>query len=315
MKALKTSALFFLAATALLFTCPAEAAVKERVELSFGTGPRLDNLDWNIAGITVEGNFVNVLSELTWSDIESQEFRLNGKVFLDRYLLRGEAGYGFITSGENQDSDFLGDDRTFEYSRSNNSSDDGSVWDVSGALGYVYDFPAFGGKMEIIPLAGLSYHRQDLVIKDGVQTIATPDLDTPPLGPFGGLYSTYKAGWGGPWAGVDLAYRAKSLRVFGTFEYHVSYYNAEANWNLRGDFAHPVSFEHWANGRGIVFSAGTEYNFSRSWSFVASFKASDFQADDGTDRTYFSNGSFADTPLNEVNWDSRSAFFGLNYRF
>ena len=310
MNNLKASALF--AACVMLIPLPAHA-FSESSEVSISTGTRTDNLDWSIAGITPFGNFVNVLSELTWSDIESQEIRAAARVFLNRYFIRGEAGYGFINSGVNQDSDYRGNDRTLEYSRSNNSSDDGSVWDLSGGLGYLYKFPALGGTIDLIPMAGLSYHKQNLTITEGVQTITYSG--GPQLGPFPGLDSTYEAGWAGPWAGAELAYQRGGLKVFGGFEYHVAYYRAEANWNLRTSFAHPVSFEHRATGTGIVFSAGAEYNLGQRWSLTGSFEASDFRASDGTDTTFFASGAVAETPLNEVNWDSRSAFFGLNYRF
>lgn len=308
----KHRACLLIAAAIILSPFPAYA-FSESSEVTVSTGRRVDDLNWNISGITPFGNFVNVLSELTWSDIESQEVRVGARIFLNRYFIKGEASYGFINSGVNQDSDFRGNDRTLEYSRSNNSSDDGSVWDVSGGFGHLYKFQALGGHVDLIPMAGLSYHKQNLTITEGVQTITYSG--GPALGPFPGLASTYEAGWGGPWAGGEAAYQRGNLKLFGGFEYHVVYYRAEANWNLRTAFAHPVSFEHWATGTGIVLSAGGEYNLSQRWSFTASFKASDFRASDGTDRTYFANGTAADTPLNEVNWDSRSALFGLNYRF
>lgn len=319
MRVLKVSALFLLFFSALLIPPPAQA-MDERSELTVSFGRRTDNLDWNIAGPTPSlpppfpaRHFVNVLSELTWSDIESNEIKAVARVYLNRYFLKGMASYGFITDGSNQDSDFAENDRTFEFSRSNNSSDDGTVWDLSGAIGHQYGFPALGGKVELIPLLGISVHKQNLTISEGVQTVTYST--GPALGPFPGLNSTFDARWAGPWAGADIAYAAGKFKIFGSFEYHLVYYRAEANWNLRGDFSHPVSFEHWATGKGVVFSAGVEYNVSQQWSLTGGFNASDFQASDGTDRTYFFNGAVSDTPLNEVNWDSQSAFFGLNYRF
>lgn len=314
-KSALTPLFFAFALLAYLPDASHAAQVQERLELTVSTGTRVDDLDWTIAGITVEGNEVNILSELTWSDLESREVRFTGRLFLDSYLIKGEAGYGSIYSGTNRDSDFLLNDRGGEYSRSDNASDDGSVWDVSAALGRVYKYPALGGHIDLTPFAGLSYHRQNLTITEGMQTISTPELFTPPLGPIEGLDSTYSAGWGGPWAGLDLAYNIGKLRLSGSFEYHLLYYLARANWNLRTTWAHPVSFEHWATGTGVVFSAAAEYNLSRHWSITGGFEASDFKAEDGTDRTYLASGAIIDTPLNEVNWDSKSAFFGLNYRF
>lgn len=303
-------------ASVLFWPLAAAGAMARGPELTISTGQRVDDLDWNIAGIAPAppaDNFVNVLSELTWSDLESQEIRGLLRVFVDRLYLRGAAGVGFINSGRNQDSDFKGNDRTLEYSRSNNSADDGTVWDVSGGLGYLYEFPIPGGTLELIPVAGVSYHKQNLTLTDGVQTVDT----IPPvvLGPFPGLNSTFEAGWGGPWAGGEASYRTENFRIFGSFEYHLVYYMAKANWNLRSIFAHPVSFEHWATGSGIVFSGGAEYNIGQQWSLMAAFSQSDFSASDGTDRTYFFDGTATDTPLNEVNWESRSVFIGLNLRF
>jgi hypothetical protein len=226
----RTAALF--AAFLILLICPPNA-FSQSFELSISTGRRSDNLDWNIAGFapSVFGpDPVNVLSELTWSDIESQEVRVGLRVLLKRFLIKGEADYGFITGGANQDSDYGGNDRTQEYSRSNNSADDGSVWDLSGAVGYQYKFPALGGVVDLIPMAGLSYHRQNLTITNGFQTLATPGL-TPPLGPFAGLDSTYEAGWAGPWIGAELAYQRGKLKLFGNFELHGTYFSSEANWN------------------------------------------------------------------------------------
>lgn len=277
-------------------------------ELTLSGGTRTDNLDWNIAGTSPFGNDVNVLSELTWNDLEIWQGKALARVYLKRVYLRGYADYGFITGGSNQDSDYRGNNRTLEYSRSNNSSSDGSVWDVSAGAGYLFSVPIGPGSLELGPLAGLSYHKQNLTITEGFQTI-------PLTGPFAGLSSTYAASWTGPWAGFDLSYAAGGLTLLGSFEYHLASFRAEADWNLRSDFAHPVSFEHWATGSGLVLSAGAEYNVTERVALSGNVDLQDWSADDGTDRTYFSDGTAADTALNEVNWTSRAVMFGLKYRF
>ena len=109
----------FAVVAAFIVLLPA-SSLAEGYEFSISTGQRSDNLDWNIAGTTpsVFGPVnVNVLSELSWSDIESHEVRAAVKVFMKSFIVKGEAGYGFITSGVNQDSDYGGNDRTLEYSR------------------------------------------------------------------------------------------------------------------------------------------------------------------------------------------------------
>ncbi len=281
---------------------------KDAYNLTLSTGLRSDKFDWNIAGDTGGAN-PNVLSELTWRDLDIYQIKGKLAVETNRVYIRGSVAYGLIYNGVNQDSDYNGDNRTLESSRSNNRADDGSVWDVSGGVGYVFRLtPSSRATLDLIPLAGFSYNKQNLTITDGFQTI-------PATGPFPGLNSTYEARWTGPWAGVDLIYRFDRLTLSGTFEYHVASYYAEADWNLRTDFAHPKSFEHTANGTGVVASLGGNYSLSKEWAVGGSFDYQDWRAEDGTDRTFLSDGSIAETKLNEVNWTSEALMLDVRYSF
>ncbi len=85
-------------------------------DFTLSTGYRSDDLDWNIAG-DINGNNPNVLSELTWDDVESYQVKLQGSIVWPNIIaLRGYANYGWVFDGDNQDSDYLGDNRTFEFS-------------------------------------------------------------------------------------------------------------------------------------------------------------------------------------------------------
>jgi len=283
---------------------------KERAALTITVGERTDNLDWNIAGNT-GGSNPNVLSELKWKDLSIFQFKAAGNgTIKDVFFLRGAFDMGFIYAGENQDSDYACDDRRCEYSRSNNKADSGSVWDVTFGGGFKNTVALKGGAFNVIPLIGYSQHNQNLKITDGYQTI-------PATGAFGGLNSSYKARWRGPWAGLDIGYSSegRSFALTGTFEYHVVSYYAEADWNLRTDFAHPKSFEHTANGTGYIAAIGADYRLKRNWGVYAGLDYLKFKTGHGTDRTYFSDGTIADTRLNEVNWRSHSFNAGFRRRF
>ncbi|HLC18262.1 MAG TPA: TonB-dependent receptor [Thermodesulfobacteriota bacterium] len=302
--------LFIVAVLFLLFFIPSMARGEPPLsaEFSIDAGYRRDNLDWNIAG-TSAGTGPNVLSELAWKDLEILELKAATRVNLLRYVhIRGSVDRGLIFSGENQDSDYLGNFRTLEFSRSNNSSDDGAVWDASAGVGLRAELSFDSGTLAIMPLVGWSYHRQDLTITDGFQTI-------PATGAFSGLDSTYEARWKGPWYGADISFTQKDLTLRGTFEYHAASYRALADWNLRSDFAHPVSFEHTADGSGYLVALLIDYAVTERWSVRGGVDYQDWQTDYGVDRTFFSDGSTSDTRLNEVNWDSLSATLGLGCRF
>jgi len=295
-------------------------AAQLEADLDFTTGYRGDDLDWNIAG-DILGTNPNVLSELTWSDLKSYQIKLGAKALINKvFYLRGSFDIGWILDGDNQDSDFAGDNRTQEWSRSNNSADDGTVLDATAGLGY--QFKLASGRFRLIPLVGFSYSEQNLTMMDGVQTVSEPALApagvTPlPLGPFAGLDSTYDTQWYGPWIGVDLLFGAtEKVNLFVSFEYHWADYEAEANWNLISEFAHPKSFEHEADGTGFLITVGGEYVFAEPWwSLGLEMNYQDWSTDAGIDRVFFADGTTADTRLNEVNWDSFAIMLKVTYRF
>ena len=102
------------------------------------------------------------------------------------------------------------------------------------------------------------------------------------------------------------------------FEYHLADYYAEANWNLRNDFAHPKSFEHFNNGmagQGILGSLDLRYQFSQKWYGTLMTEFQKWDVDGGTDRTFLANGNTIDVKLNEVNWKSFATQFGIYYVF
>lgn len=287
---------------------------RPEVKMIFNAGYRRDDLNWNIAG-DASGNNPNVLSGLTWNDLESFQIKFQGGLVIPHIIaLRGHADYAWIFDGQNQDSDYLGDNRTYEFSRSNNNADDGSVWDAS--LGIGYPFRTSGTVIATFtPLAGYSQHEQNLKATDGYQTI-------PPTGSFSGLDSSYDIEWKGPWIGMDMCFRAEKFNNFVerfetyfAYEYHWADYHAEADWNLRNDLRHPKSFEHDADGTGWIISAGLNFVLNRRIALNFDFDYQNWSAKDGNDKVYLVDGTTAKTRLNEVNWSSYYLGLGLEVRF
>lgn len=283
-----------------------------KAKLDLSTGYRVDRLKWNIAGQS-DGTNPNILSELTWDDVEI--FQLKGKASASwkSYVVEGSMGYGNISDGKNQDSDFFGNNRTGEFSRSNNGVDGDDVLDVSGGIGYRIELtnPETRAswavdQLSVMPLIGYSYHQQNLNIVDGYQTFPT-------AGPFDGLHSTYETEWNGPWLGFELDGERKKMTGYLRFEYHIADYYAKANWNLRTDFDHPKSFEHTADGYGLLLGLGAGYKLSDRWTINLSGDAQSWRIDDGIDRVFFSDGTTAETRLNEVEWKSFSTMLGMSY--
>jgi hypothetical protein len=199
----------------------------------------------------------------------------------------------------------LGDNRTEEFSRSNNQSDSGDVLDL--ALGVGYRIRIAEGVLDILPLFGIALHEQNLRMSEGFQTI-------PPLGAFEGLNSTYTANWWSAWAGLDLKLQIEWFRLFAASEFHWVYnYYATADWNLRADFAHPVSFEHVSTGYGFTLSGGFGVTLLNFWSIYGSVYYLKWTANAGIDRTFPAGGGDIETQLNGVSWNSLGILFGMNF--
>ncbi len=302
--------------------------MKQPVRFNLGTGYRKENLDWNIASNTTGTTTPNILSELKWNNIRSYQISGKGEIIVPEGYLRGlymnASGYrGWITDGRNQDSDYLGNNRTEEFSRSNNKASNGSTIGGSAALGYAFDWENIEPVqlLRLIGMAGYAYDEQKLQMTGGNQTLTGCGFLGPdyicgiPLGPFAGLDSRYNARWSGPFLGLDLSghfAQRHFLRMRG--QYHWASYHGEANWNLRSNFLHPRSFEHQADGTGYVLALMYGFSLTHSLDLSLEGQYERFSTDPGVDYTYSLFGQGV-TRLNEVNWDATTFRAGLDYRF
>lgn len=298
---------------------PNPSLAYQKASLYLRTGYRQDKLFWNIGA---NSGFPNVLSELKWENIEVATLNFGvSYAVTPKWLLNFDAVYGRIFDGDNQDSDYESNNRTFEFSRSNNGADEGDVYDISLSTAFripVNDF------FELQPEIGISYHAQNLKMVDGYQTISEElqilnieGYSPNPLGPFSGLNTTYDATWFGPWFGWNAQfYPTNRLSINLGIDYHYISYDATANWNLRGDFAHPESFTHKADGYGWVTRLEGQYKYSPSLTFDLALNYQEWLANEnGVDKVFLADGTTVTQPFNEVQWRSYGLSIGLNYDF
>ncbi|MCF6265385.1 MAG: hypothetical protein L3J57_02425 [Desulfuromusa sp.] len=296
-----------------------------------GFGYRSDQLDWNISG-DINGENPTILSELSWEDLEIFQIQATGWLeigelpFLKRNsLILANIAFGKILGGDVQDSDYAADGRTFEWSRSVNDADKGLTVDLSGAVGPIFELSLIEG-LSITPLIGYGFNMQDLSMTDGEQTVSNPfyrwwffgsDAEMPlPIGQIPSLDSSYTAYWYGPWLGANIDYQAnQKIKITVSAEYHWVEYFAQADWNLRSNFAHPVSFEQETTGTGMVWNIKGLYSLNKNWSWLLDGKIQNWETESGTDRTYFADGTVGLSRLNQVNWSSYSLTTGVQYCF
>lgn len=282
-------------------------------------GYRHDTLKYNIAGPT---GTPNILSELQWNNVQSAVISGGSDItFAKNWQAEGKISYGKIAAGQNQDSDYILNNRQGEFSRSNNAADDGMSVNLSADLGYhlTLGLNNRAPYWRFTPKAGYAFHTQQFNNTQGVQTISDPTVfpDAPPLGNFSGLDSTYEGAWFGPWGGLttQLAFTERfSLQA--AMEYHWVDYQGTGHWNLRSDLQQPVSFKHKAGGEGIVASAVARYLLTPDWIVRLSAEYQGWQANNnGVKTAYHSDGAISETPFNEVKWQSYGLNLGVEYAF
>jgi len=284
--------------------------VLKKIHLDTRSGYRKGNLNWSIAA---PNNSPNILSELRYEDLEIYEAGVNAKAVINKFYSRASINFGRIANGTGLDSDYKENDRSVLYSQSESNVGDGTN-DLCFGLGYQVDF--FSKKLLIAPLAGLSYHSQKVSQKGGIQTIFA-DGDRPAQGRLlSGLNSIYEAKWRTMFVGVDLDFEIiDNLFLSSSVEYHKASYEATANWNLRSDFAHPVSFIHEANGQGTIASISVNRIFAKRWLIGLMVGWQDWSTEPGTDTLFWAGGGVSQSKLNGVNWESQSVNLSIGYNF
>lgn len=293
----------------------------QELVIGIESGYRTSELEFNIASDPTGTATPNILSELQWKKISGYEFQPKIEYTQKTGSLRGlhleaSANKSITTSGENQDSDYLGNNRTAEFSRSNNNSDAGHSEGFSAAIGYAFDFNGSNAKTLARFTTLIGYARQDqkVTMRNGNQTVSDYGFGAA-LGSFDGLRSSYSMNWAAPFIGAELTSNFGSQHIKFRGQYFKGTYDATGNWNLRSDFAHPESFTHSADGDGFLLRAEYGWQFQPKWQLTISAGLSEFKTDAGTDVTHFSNGTNSSTRLNQAKWSSQSYMAGLNYIF
>lgn len=167
-------------------------------------------------------------------------------------------------------------------------------------------------------------------MKNGFQAVSalfdasTPTSPKVPQGPLSGLNSTYDFTWDALKAGITReAFLTKQLRYGGVFSvYPLVKYRGKGFWNLRmgndpTDFRiETPSFTHVASsGYGYEAALGLAYDLSDKISLSAGYRYLHFYSSDGTDTTFFADGSTAASNLDWVSVTRQGAYAGMLFRF
>jgi hypothetical protein len=283
------------------------------IEFNTGVGNTQGTLAWSIAG---GSNGPNILSELTYKDVQFKQLHMSSLMRIHRGILAKSEIFvdyrsGVATDGTVQDSDYNGDNRTSEYSRSYSSAADSSMSDFS--LGYARRYPLSTFQV-LKPMVGYSHKQQNMIMTDGAQMVDTQNPQN--VGPFRNtLNSSYDTQWDGVWVGLSWGVETRHHQLGLSVKHYWLDFHSEADWNLRSDFAHPKSFEQSAVGTGVGIGINYAYQFSDLISLWLNWYQEDWNTDAGQDTVFFADGSIGRTRLNEVSWKASGLSTGLELRF
>lgn len=272
-------------------------------------------LVWDIASSASATTTPNVLSELSFRDIRSLGYVIN-LGYMNRFdnniafVLEAEYADSRIRSGRAQDSDYASDNRTDEFSRSFSDIESDSINYFSLATGIKTRWLNTKGHY-LSFLIGYKKHNVDITMTNGVVEI--PEADAGTLIP--GLNSTYNSEFRSILAGLSTEHVFSWGTIGFRYDLYYTDLKAEADWNLRTDFAHPVSFEQVGDGKGYAATLGYTYNHNRNWDYSIDYVVTKYNIQDGYDQTYFSDTTSFIVKLNNSEYKQESIRIGVSYNF
>lgn len=270
------------------------------------------NLEWSISAGPSTQYSPNILSELSFDDMKTKGWglslsylkKLNNKwaFNIEADLLKSK-----ISSGDVQDSDYAEDNRQAEFSRSYSDAKGDGADRRTISTGFKYRW--FGNKGHYASvLIGKQIYDFDIRMRNGTQVI-------PATFPIPGLSSTYET----ETDSIFIALGSEHVFDWGTvglrLERHDVSYDAKANWNLREDLAHPVSFAHTAEGTADVIVLGYSYTINKSWDVFANLSRRTMSLNDGYDHVFANDGRSTVVRLNNVDMTTSAVNAGVRYLF
>jgi len=284
---------------------------KPRRHTSFETTIINSEMSWSIAGNN-NGSNPNILSELSWRNLTDYILTINhSQPFFEDFQIVSSVSLGVVKNGSVTDSDYFGDDRTFEFSRSvSNSQGRISTWHFGLSHHSRIRLPNLADTIYTQNTLGWMSKQIHLTMENGKQILPFRDY-------IANLNSSYSSTWQGIYVATDNAIRTGRKLVIGIkMSMLFGQYHAQANWNLRSDFQHPVSFEHESNkAKTVKIKLYATFAFTRNLhgNFYTGYFTSD--VNQGKDTAFFSDNTKGTTALNQVQYKGELVGTGIIFYY
>ncbi|MCD2426200.1 hypothetical protein LQ567_25670 [Niabella pedocola] len=255
---------------------------QKRLYISFAPLLSVENFRWSIAG-NEQGTNPDILSELNFTGLKRTGFFMQGCYQMSKRLgLEATATMQYGYSGRVTDIDYAGNNRsrvvTFLKFRSRKNN--GYDYRLQGHYQLLQ-----GGVVSVAARAGY------FISKAGYRMQGRSAAD---------IKGIYNVQWQGPLLGVDAKMTLPQhweVRAAISGQYHTYY--AEADWRLRSDFKHPLSFVHRAKGGGINGQLGLHYQLNAQVGLQLKGFLQQWQTGTGSDQLYMADDRQVSTRMNE----------------
>lgn len=271
--------------------------------ISAGIENQKEDFRWSIAGNS-NGEEPNIFSELIYNPIRcfginvASGYKIYKNIELQIRYKTLDTYSGYAT-----DIDYDGDNRTNYIPPDKGdtlfNSDNGNLQNICIDAKYTF---LSSRKMNLSAGIGYLWSREQFYLLDKAQI---PDLN-----------SSYLAHWKGlQFSLITFLKITNRIEVNPNVMFIPMGYTAEADWNLKTDFKHPVSFAHKARGCGWNLDIGGIYHLSRNLSTSLGWLYSYWKTGYGVDKLFLENGEIPVTRMNGAFKKSSGWLLSLQYTF
>jgi len=263
-----------------------------------GGGYRRDELKWKTFPSYDPGRQI----EERWQNVGIGIIEANAQFLAcEHFLLKVDFDYGWFTkSGSQKYFADGGIQENINYK----STPKGNVYDLSGGLGYQFNFDCT--RISFAPLAGYSYHQQRF--KSRVYTNVFLPASEKIL-----AHNDYKFRWSGPWVGFALAYQAScELQLFVDYYYHWARFRGTVKEHFAFSLGGLPSHLRSNRAYGNEFRCGGIYTFCDFWYVGVEFDYKQFCGNKG--KSIVENID-AVSALRSLDWKSSTLTLNIGYEF
>jgi hypothetical protein len=261
-----------------------------------GGGVRQDKLQW-------KSDLPGLQTREKWNNVQSGIIEGSARFLTcETYLARFDFDYGWIYNDGHQHVKRFDTEGAEKVLLSNVSSrTKGNVYDLSGALGYQFNWCCY--QYALTPMAGYSYNYQRLKNNN------YRDQLNPENAELQNLDNRYTYRWQGPWIGVGARFQPTcEWQLYAEYAYHWSRVKASVNEVfLLGESGATLKARR---AQGNEVTVGTSYVFCNSWSLGLKFNYKHFFGKKGKIST-------SDTCVNlkGLKWTQYNGTVDLGYSF